>query len=1138
MVGFSCLAVKLKTTRAKTSDKYLTNPRHPIEPLPTDAPAALPRKRRRGVIGFWFLAGIVMITVLGAATLMMVSGKPIKLPVWAVAEVEARMNTALGSTLRDLSLSVGAIELMVDKDWTPRLALDDLRVLQNDGTTLVALPEVRASFEPGALLSGNLRAQSLRVVGGRFAVSRNADGQLDLDFGAQKPAANWRGIADILDAAEKVFSAPAFARLTSIEAEALTLVLTDARSGQRWQAGDGKLVLENRKSELAAQLSLSLAVDQTRPARVALTVVSDKATQSARFSATVDGIAARDLAAQSVPLAFLGALDAPISGRFAATLDADGQFGPLDSTLEIGTGVLRPTPQTAPIGFDRAGLTLAYDPAKGRIDLQALSIESASLRLLATGHSYISDAKGAPLAGALIGAQPGAFLTQIAFSEVKVDPEGLFQQPVEFSQGSVDLRLTLNPFVVDIGQLTLTEADTHLSLKGRLAADPKGWRVALDVALDKIEPAKLIALWPIQLISKTRKWLALNVLDGTLFDVKAAVRLAPQTAPRLSLGYEFSGTDVRFLKALPPVQSGSGYSTIEDQVYTLVLEEGFVSPPIGGSIDVTGTVFKIADINQLPAIADITLVTHSSLTAALSLLDQPPFGFLTKAKRPVNLGQGVADLQTKLRFPLKAKVLLEDVGYAVSGTISDFQSDILIPNRQITAPMLQVKAGPQGLDISGKGLLNSLPFDVTFAQPFGPTAKGKSSITGNVMLSDAALQDLGVALPEGMIKGAGPATIDVQLASQQPAKLLLKSDLQGLALSLPALGWSKPAGNEGKLDLTATLGKVPEVTSMTMDAAGLKAAGRITLLPEGGLERAQFDRVQLDNWLDAQIALEGRGKGKAVRVSILSGEADLRKLAVKRQGVDGKGDGPLSVQLDRLTISDSIALTDFAGEFSSRGGFNGSFTANVNAQAPVRGTVVPTAQGSAVRITSQDAGGVMAAALIFADARGGELDLQLLPTGAVGEYNGRAKIGTIRVKNASVLAELLSAISVIGLMEQLNNSGLVFTQADVDFRLTPDAVEVTRGSAIGASLGVSMAGVYESGSRRLQMQGVVSPIYLLNGIGSFLTRKGEGLFGFNYKIRGTADAPKISVNPLSILTPGMFRDLFRKPAPVLPKGNG
>ena len=1075
---------------------------------------------------------------LGAFALLAVSGKPIKLPVWAVAEVETRINIAVAETLKDLSLSVGSIEVMVDKDWVPRLALDDLRVLQKDGTTLVALPEVRASFDPKSLVTGRLHPRSLRVIGGRFAVKRNPDGRLDLDFGAQKPAASWRSISDVLDAVEKAFSAPTFAQLTTIEAEALTLVLTDSRSGQQWQAGDGKLVLENRSSEMAAQLSLSIAVDQTRPARITMTAVSDKASRGARLSATVEGIAARDLAAQSVPLAWLAALDAPISGRLAATLDENGQFGPLDSTLEIGKGVLKPTPQTAPIGFDRAGLTLAYDPEKARIALSDLSIESPSLRLSATGHSYITDATGAPLLAAFGAGQPAAFITQIAFSEVKVDPAGLFQAPVEFSQGSLDLRLSLNPFVMDIGQLTLTEAETHVLLKGKLSADPKGWRVALDVALDKIEPAKLVALWPIRLISKTRNWVALNVLDGTLFNVKAAVRLAPQVAPRLSLGYEFSGTDVRFLKALPPVRQGSGYSTIEDQVYTLVLENGYVTPPIGGNIDAAGTVFKIKDINQIPARADITLASNSSLTAALSLLDQPPFGFLTKAKRPVELGQGRAQLQTKLSFPLKAKVLLEDVDYSVSGTITDFQSDILVANRRITAPLLSVTAGATGLEISGKGLLDTLPFDVTFTQPFGPTAKGKSTIVGQVVLADSTLRDLGVVLPEGMIKGQGRAKISVQLPNQKPAELTLTSDLQGLGLSLPALGWAKKAQTVGTLNLNATLGKVPKVNTLSFEGAGLQAAGAISLREGGGLEAAQFDRVRLDEWLDANITLQGRGQGKAVGVAVNSGQVDLRKLAVKRNGLSGTEDGPLTVQLDRLIVSDSISLTDFRGDFSSRGGFNGDFAANVNGSAPVRGTVVPSREGSAVRITSENAGAVMAAALIFAHARGGKLDLQLVPTGAVGEYNGRAKIGTVRVKNASVLAELLSAISVIGLLEQLNDSGLVFTQADAEFRLTPDAVEVTRGSAIGASLGVSMAGVYQSGSRRLQMQGVVSPIYLLNGIGSFLTRKGEGLFGFNYKIGGTADAPKISVNPLSILTPGMFRELFRKPAPVLPKGNG
>jgi hypothetical protein len=82
-------------------------------------------------------------------------------------------------------------------------------------------------------------------------------------------------------------------------------------------------------------------------------------------------------------------------------------------------------------------------------------------------------------------------------------------------------------------------------------------------------------------------------------------------------------------------------------------------------------------------------------------------------------------------------------------------------------------------------------------------------------------------------------------------------------------------------------------------------------------------------------------------------------------------------------------------------------------------------------------------------------------------------------------------------------------------------------------MGVSFEGLYHSDTDRLDMRGVVSPIYVLNGLGSVLTRRGEGLFGFAYKLQGPAKTAEVSVNPLSILTPGMVRDLFRAPAPSL-----
>jgi hypothetical protein len=133
------------------------------------------------------------------------------------------------------------------------------------------------------------------------------------------------------------------------------------------------------------------------------------------------------------------------------------------------------------------------------------------------------------------------------------------------------------------------------------------------------------------------------------------------------------------------------------------------------------------------------------------------------------------------------------------------------------------------------------------------------------------------------------------------------------------------------------------------------------------------------------------------------------------------------------------------------------------------------------------------------------------------------------------LADLLSAISVIGLLEQLSGSGILFQDVEARFVLTRSGVRVASSSAVGPSMGITMDGVYNTSSRQMDMQGVVSPIYAVNGLFGrlFSPRKGEGLFGFNYTLKGSASEPRVGVNPFSVFTPGIFREIFRRPPPTL-----
>lgn len=1098
----------------------------------TDRSDPAPAPRRRVRHRPWWVAPvertaalILLVAVIVFAGLAL-TGQTIPVPRTIVDRIETRANAALAGQAR---VSLGGAEAIVDADWVPRVKLVDVQLFSARGAKLADLPDVRASFSGRSLMRGQVELRSVSVTGARVALNRRPDGSLSFapETDLSGPAARrLASVGDVLDAVEGGFAVPALAGIRRIDVTGLGVRFADARTDQVWTIADGNLRLEQNPEAISIGVEFSLASDQSEGFGTAkVDFVTYKATPEARIVAELQRIPSRDLSAQSAALAWLGALDAPISGTLRSGVEPDGQLAELQATLDLGRGALQPTPDTDAVPFDSASLGLSYDPAAQQLDFRTIRLDSPALRMDATARAWLKDVQDG---------LPNALVAQIAISELKADPAGLFEKPVTFSQGAVDLKLTLDPFRVTLGQLVLSEGGRRISASGRFDAVPKGWSVALDLGIDAIASERLLALWPLSAVPKTRAWLQDNVATAELFDVTGALRLTPETEPRLSLGYEFRDADVRFLRSLPPIRQGAGYATIEGNTYTLVLDRGHITAPLGGDLDMAGSVLRVPDLRIKPAPADLTLRTDSSVTAALSILDQPPFGFLTKAGRAVDIAEGRAKVEAALRLVLANKLKTDDVTYRVSADLTGIRSDRIVPGRPMVAERLQLTATRAGMRIEGPGTLSGIPFTALWRQDFGPENRGKSRVVGQVDLSPEFLDAFGIALPKGSVRGTGRADLVLDVAAGSPVAFRLTSDLAGIGLSIPGLAWTKPAKGKGRLEVEGTLGKPPNVERITLTAPGLDAEGTVTLRKDGSLDAARFASFDL-GWFKGGVTLTGQGKGSTPRLSIDSGTADLRRAAFA-PGPKGSADLPIAASLDRLTVSEGIALNGFLGDFSTKGGFNGRFTGSVNGAAPVAGTVAPLSNGTGVRISAKDAGAVMRAAGIFMRGRGGALDMTLRPRKAAGVYDGDLTIRNIRVVDAPVLAELLGAVSVIGLLEQLNGSGILFGDVQGKFLLTPDAVEISEGSAIGASLGVSGQGVYRSDTKTVDLQGTVSPIYLLNGIGTIFSKSREGLFGFNYRLQGPADGPTVSVNPLSILTPGMFREIFRSAPPKLKPG--
>lgn len=1093
-----------------------------------EADAALPPKRR----GRWLricrrVASIsisLSLALLIGAFIYLMAGRPVTLPQSVQAEIEDRATKHLAGG----RLQFDQLEFVFRDRFYPRIRFNDMEIFGPDGRRIVSFASVEARLSLERLIAGRLRPSHVWITGVSAKLQRAADGSFNLtaEGEAAAPLRRAASVPDLIKQVDRLLARRALADLVEAELQGLTLRYEDLRTERGWTVDGGRVRMAREGNDLQMAADLALLSGGTGVATLEATYETVLGDSAAEFGVNFTDVSAGDIAAQGPAFAWLDILRAPISGALRSGVSDDGTVQELNATLTIRQGVVQPTDATRPIPFNGARSYFTYDPVAQSITFDELSIDSKWFAGRAEGQAFLNGLEAGQLTD-LVG--------QFTISGLQFDPAELYPEPVIIDGLQMDFRLTPSPFRFELGQGLLQDKGQSLALSGHLVAAESGWDYGLDAQMDGISAERVLTLWPPGLVPRTRDWLSRNLLKAHLSDVDVSLRSDLAGEPQAYLSFDYADADVRYARTLPPITGASGHANLLRNRFVISVDRGQVTPPTGGPISAAGSSFIIPDVTVKggpPGVARI--VARGTVTSALSLLDVPPLSVMSKANLPVDLADGAMRVEGALSLPLRRGVTVADLEYDATGRLMNVSSTKLIEGRSLRAAEFGLNVNEDLVAIGGEGTLDGVPFQATWSSPIrpGPTS---SRVEGLVSLSPIAADRFDLGLPNGALQGEAQGKLNVTLPPGGPPEFTLSSDMQGLGVSIPQMGWFKGRGSSGQLEVAGTLGPTPEVSRLSLNAAGLSATGRVTLNEGGGLSRARFDQVSLGDWLNGPVDLVGRGRGQPPEIVLRGGTLDMRRASFGQSGGGGGSGGaatPIRMSLDRLQINDTIALTGVNGTFvSRRQGMEGTFTARVNGGAEVTGQLVPRDGRSALRLTSSDAGGVFAAAGLLRQARGGNLVLTLLPSGESGSFDGTLRVSNTRVKDAPAMADLLSAISIVGLLEQLSGDGIVFSDVTANFRLTPSTVILTGASATGPSMGLSMDGTYLVADKALDMQGVISPVYFLNGLGSIFTRPGEGLIGFNYRMAGPAAEPRVSVNPLSALTPGMFRDLFRAPPP-------
>ena len=1115
---FRAYLKKLKACRDNQARKTRTG-MDPADPTQTAQQAEKPAKKRgrkrRFTIGVWMILTNLVLLVFAVYASLAITERAVPAPDWVAQRFEAEVNAALPQG----RLSVGRIALSVSDGGLPAMQLVNLGIFDDRGSEIARLNRVGVRFGSRGLIRGEPRPRHLELSGAQITLRRTANGEFDLSLGGGEAASG--SLTTVLDAIDQVFLSEYMNDVVDVTAGDLTITLEDARSGRLWQITQGELDIERRANRLDYSVRFDVFNGTEELAETNLNIRSTLSSSAVTIGAQFTNATARDIALQSPILAFLGVLDAPISGAMRSRFSGAGDLLGIDATLEIGQGALKPSQTADPIGFDRAKAYFSFDPDDQKLTFSELSVEGPSLTMRAEARAYLRDfAQG----------WPQTLLAQMQLSEMTIRPANAFGSAINFQGGAADMRVRLDPFAVDFGQLSLITDEERLQAKGRVQLGASGWQASADLFLDQMSIPRLLRLWPEDYIAKTRIWFAENVASGTIENLHLAMRQTGQAAPDFELGFGYRDADIQVMPDFPTLRAASGYGAVQGRQVTLVVEEGHMQSPNEGRVELAGTSFQVPDTSQRPATASLNLQAWGASQDVMSIVALPPINALKGSALAPDFATGDMALWGEISYPMMRDRPKGSLKFNMGARITNAASDVLVPGKILRAAQVDVAVNNDGITVSGPMRVDDVAGTLTWAKAFGEGAAPISQLSGHIDLGQKLSDAFNLGFPAGTFSQQASGHLEVTFAQDTPPAFVLTSDLVGLGMGLAEIGWQKPASETGKLRVTGTLGAQAGVSDFQLESAGLSiTSGTVELSDDGRFAQARLGALRIGDWFEGPVRVVGRGPGATPGIEVLGGRLDLRRADFSAQ--TGGNGGPVDVTLDALQVSSGITLTALSGALDTRNGLSGRFQARVNGGAAVQGQLETMTNGVGLRMTSGNGGKALSDAGILTSARGGALDLTLRPN-AGGSYAGTMVLSDVNVRSASVLTELLSAVSVVGLLDQLRGAGIVFTRVEAAFNLSKDRLRLRRSSAVGPSLGVSMDGDYDFASGQMNMQGVVSPVYFLNAIGQALSpRKGEGLFGFNFRLSGDAARPRVQVNPLSILTPGAFRDIFRSQPP-------
>lgn len=953
----------------------------------------------------------------------------------------------------------------------------NVRVRDRAGRLVASMPEVSLGLSARALVQGKLAPTRADASGIAIKLVRNADGRLDLDFGtpdAAEPALN----GDVFFAAlVQALAKPSEALGPLAQLNRISILGTDITVYDHMTGsvwGAPRSDLVLQREPGGVRADLASSVDLgERTTRISAEAHYEEAQREVTLELRFDQLEPALLAHKIAQLKPLAALRVPFAGSVAFRVDLAQR-------------------RISDIGFDLAG-------ARGAVELPEFYAKPIPVTQVQLRGTTVDDFRA------------------IYLDDAFLDLEGF-----------------------------------ELQTRGVMTLAP-GLGAEIEATLRKLPVNRLGELWPAGMAQNARDWVVRNVRDGVVPEGKLKVKLAPGAADAgklaadaVQLDFSFEGVGADYFRPLPRLTRAKGQARLTAERFDLQVSEARV-----GELAVSDGRVGISGLQAKDQFATISLVVTGASAEALALLDHKPLGFPSRLGIKPATVTGQSATRARFIFPLENKLTIDQVDVAAAANLTDAGMPGVFDRFDMSQGALALKVDRKGLDAQGTVALNGVPMTVAWREEFDSRAPVTARYRLSGTVDAAGRKALGFPTTPYI---DGPVGAEVAITSLPKGNVQLEGrfDLDAATMQADLFDWKKAAGVAGKLKLNARFEpkQATRIEGIELAAGDLKARGRAAVDADGLLSVEVPELAFGDNRLAVTVRRHGDG-GYAVAAE--GARLDLRRHI--REAFEDSGSGedqrpPLRIdaKLAEAPISDDVTLRQLDAQLEIAGGKLRQMRAGggLPEGGAVQLSVQPTGARRKVALTSDNA----AAVLRFLDighVQGGKLTMEaeIADDEPGAPTRGRAQMDGFKVVKAPLLARLLTIGSLTGIGELLGGEGISFVRAEVPFSMTGSVLTLKRARAYGASLGLTGEGTYDRKKDEINLTGTIVPSYTLNTIvnylpliGKLLTGgEGEGLVGINYRLVGPGGDPQVTVNPLSVLAPGVLRRLFVAPD-ASPDGDG